>query len=109
MPKTNHAEQIVSALVEEDASLADLVAEFVSGLNDRIQAMDSALQSGCLTELRSLAHQLKGAGGGYGFPILTETAAELEKRALHEQLDRCAKSLDELKTLVSRVVAKPGR
>ena len=56
MPNAEHLEKIASTLVQEDASLTDLVAEFVSGLNDRVQAMDSALQAGSLTELRTLAH-----------------------------------------------------
>ena len=31
-----------------------------------------------LEELRRVVHQLKGAGGGYGFPKITEIAARAE-------------------------------
>ena len=37
-----------------------------------------AWQEGNSAQLRKLAHQLKGAAGGYGFPTITASAAELE-------------------------------
>ena len=59
----------------DDPDMADIVALFVSELPKRISSMQEALCSGDIAQLRILAHHLKGAAGGYGFPKLGEAAA----------------------------------
>ena len=54
--------------------------------------------------LRVAAHQLKGSGGGYGYPSLTERAGVLEQHAKRQSVDDCLASFEELKELCSRVV-----
>lgn len=95
---------IASDLVDEDASFSDIVMDFVNGLDKRLARMDQALNSSDFEDLRIAAHQLKGSGGGYGYPILTERAAELERHAKTSALDDCIKGLDELRQLCARVV-----
>ncbi|MEM1331248.1 MAG: Hpt domain-containing protein [Planctomycetota bacterium] len=63
----------------DDPDMAELVVEFVSELDDRVAALQTALDADDLVALRRMAHQLKGAGGGYGFPSITETASDLER------------------------------
>ena len=43
--------------------------------------MSKALANNGFEELRRLSHQLKGAGGGYGYTSLTEKARQLEDAA----------------------------
>lgn len=62
----------------DDRDMIDLVQFFVGELEQRIGAMGAAWQAGDRTRLRSLAHQLKGAAGGYGYPSITSSAAALE-------------------------------
>ena len=67
----------VTPLVSElanDPDLADLVTAFVAELPVRITAIQKALTDSEHEQLRVLAHQLKGAAGGYGFPSITESA-----------------------------------
>ena len=97
---------IPSDLVNQDASFADLVQEFVDGLDERMVEMGTALATGNFQGLKRLAHQLKGSGGGYGYPVLTELAAEMERQALKEELPACQRALDELKITLSRVVVR---
>jgi HPt (histidine-containing phosphotransfer) domain-containing protein len=51
---------------------------------DRLMAeltgLDRARLAPPLAELESLAHGLAGAGGTFGFPALSETAARVERR-----------------------------
>ena len=97
-------EPIVSELVQEDASFADIVLQFVEGLSDRISTMEDALRAADFEALRGAAHQLKGSGGGYGYPVLTQCAAELERNAKSHSFEDCAQHLDGLKQVCSRVV-----
>jgi len=71
----------------DDADMMELVGFFLAELADRIGQIDDAWQTDNRTELRQLAHQLKGAGGGYGYPVITESAAKLEKELLNEEAD----------------------
>ncbi len=97
---------IPSELAQEDESFIDLVEEFVEGLGDRVEKIRAAVISGDLSQLRTLAHQLKGSAGGYGYPIITEKAAELEQHATAEELEASKNAVEALQTLVSRVVIR---
>ncbi len=95
---------IGSELLGKDPSYADIVVQFVEGLSNRLATMEDALNTSDFNALRVAAHQLKGSGGGYGYPLLTKRAAELEQHARESLSDRCAEELKELKQLCARVV-----
>ncbi len=95
---------IGSDLIREDASFADIVVQFVEGLSSRLETMGKALGASDFEALRTAAHQLKGSGGGYGYPTLSERAAMLEKHAKTCAIDDCQQALNELKSLCERVV-----
>ncbi|MFQ5513564.1 MAG: Hpt domain-containing protein [Myxococcota bacterium] len=63
---------------EDDPDMLDIVQEFAAELPERAAALEACLGGGDLATLQTLAHQLKGAGGGYGFPQITGAAAQLE-------------------------------
>src|SRR5690606_15062846 len=44
----------------------------------RIAELERALAAGDVTELRSIAHSLRGSGATYGFPTVTTAAAAVE-------------------------------
>jgi HPt (histidine-containing phosphotransfer) domain-containing protein len=96
-----------SSLVREDAALVDIVTAFVEGLSDRLARMEEAVRRADYDAIRTAAHQLKGCGGGYGYPILTECAAELERHAKNRALDDCSQALEVLKGICSRVAVGP--
>ena len=62
----------------DDPDMAELIDAFVDGLATTIAGIEAALASGRLDELARLAHQVKGAGGSYGFPSLTDAARAVE-------------------------------
>src|SRR5689334_17450419 len=55
----------------DDPDMAELLALFVSELPQRLVDIRQAAQGHNWQEVRRLAHQLRGAGGSYGFPLLT--------------------------------------
>ena len=61
-----------------DPDMIEIVDRFVAGLPDRMGALRAALAAGDATDARRLAHQLKGAAGGYGFGPITAAAGDLE-------------------------------
>ena len=63
---------------EDDPDMVEIVGEFVADAVSRADELEAQLQTGDLSLLRTLAHQLKGCGGGYGFDVITERAADLE-------------------------------
>jgi HPt (histidine-containing phosphotransfer) domain-containing protein len=71
--------EAIRSIYEDDPDFAELVDSFASELPARALALEKHLGEGNLEELKRLAHQLKGAGGGYGFPKITEVAADLEQ------------------------------
>ncbi|UCD74143.1 MAG: Hpt domain-containing protein [Phycisphaerales bacterium] len=68
-----------------DADMMELVEFFVSDLREKIEAIIEAWKAGDGQRLRRLAHQLKGAGGGYGFPTITEAAGDLEHHLMDDE------------------------
>jgi HPt (histidine-containing phosphotransfer) domain-containing protein len=95
---------IGSQLVRENPSLTGIVLEFVEGLKPRLVRMEDALRAFDFETLRIAAHQLKGSGGGFGYPLLSQKAARLEHGAKTRMLNDCLEALEELRDLCKRVV-----
>ncbi len=76
----------IRSAFEDDPDMIELVSEFVSAFPARVAALEECLAQGDLPQIQLLAHQLKGAGGGYGFPQITEAADALEN-AVREGAD----------------------
>jgi HPt (histidine-containing phosphotransfer) domain-containing protein len=89
-----------------DPDLAELVELFVQELPERLAQLQLAFETGNLAELARFAHQLKGAGGSYGFPQLTPIAARLEMMAKQGADDAALRAaLDHLIALTRRLRA----
>src|SRR5262245_9505537 len=86
-----------------DPAYRDILVLFADALPERRKSMIEAFRSGNLNELRTLAHQLKGAGGGFGFLGLTELAADLELACREGPLERTAEALDRVLTYLTRI------
>jgi len=84
--------------LSDDADMADLIAEFVQCLQERAAALDAAVQGENLQDLLRLAHQLRGASGGYGFDDIGIIAGKLEDAT------RVAQSVNEVRHEVDALV-----
>jgi HPt (histidine-containing phosphotransfer) domain-containing protein len=62
----------------DDPEMSELVEQFVRELPSRLLALEAVWRAGDAQSLRRMAHQLKGAGSGYGFPGVSEAAADVE-------------------------------
>ncbi len=97
IPETIHSEYT------DDADLVVLIDEFVAGLEGDMASMRKVLESGDYGGLRRLAHQMKGAGGSYGYSILTETSKVLEEAAKARDNEAGTTTLDNLELLCQAV------
>lgn len=93
-----------SELVRQDTSFANLVTQFIAGLPERVTLMENAIRAADFDALQIAAHQLKGSGGGYGYPILTQRAAQVERHARNQALQQCLEAIEELKAICEHVV-----
>ncbi len=99
------APPVVSALAA-DAAIARQLDGFVRRLGERLGAMRRALGARDLETLGDLAHQLKGTASGYGFPAITEAAAELE--AVVVARGEVERALTALADICGRASARPS-
>ncbi len=81
----------------EDPMFRVLVGDFVAELPKRISRLRSAARDGDLATTRQLSHQLKGAGGSYGFDNITLAAATVEKLCLEDAAPKVlSRSIEQL-------------
>lgn len=93
----------ISSTLAEDPDFRELVELFIAEIPDRAASLIDAFDRANWCDLRRIAHQLKGAGGGYGYSQLSAAAARLErtvdtvcpsdqiKARLDELLDLCGR------------------
>jgi len=91
----------------DDEDFVELVEMFVSELPDRVESMRKAIEENDMDALRRLAHQLKGAAGGYGFPSITDNARVVEQSSeAAEDLASVRQQVEELADMCQRARAK---
>src|SRR6185437_8742635 len=79
-----------------DPDMKEVLGEFIGALPGQVSRIADLLREQSMEELRRIVHQLKGAGGGYGFGPITKLAASAEHRI---------KSGDPLTTISAEVEA----
>jgi len=87
----------------DDVEMVEIIDVFVAGLPDRMAYLRDALTRGSMEDVKRIAHQLKGAAGGYGFGPITAAAGELEL-AIGRGADR-----DDILALAERLIALGAR
>lgn len=103
MTVTQSIESGIYSSLATDEDLAELVELFVQEMPDRIANLIQKYESGDRSALQTVAHQIKGAAGSYGFEQITPYAARLEqsvKQNLPEETLK--KEVDELVDLCRR-------
>lgn len=95
----------------DDGDMAELVQQFVSELPARASDIAEAIRDARFEQVRRAAHQLKGAGAGYGFPQISEVAGRIERQLIesptvtNETLEQLLGTVKELTSLCERAVA----
>ena len=99
----NGGGKLISMLPMDDADFRDIVLQFIVRLAEKLIEMRTALATKDLSELAMLAHWLKGTGGGSGFPILTETAVQLEHFAKEGRFEEAEATVSRIEQIVPTI------
>jgi CheY-like chemotaxis protein len=84
----------------------ELVKSFISGLPTQLEEMTAAQNGGSWQQLAAAAHKLKGMGGSFGHPELTELAAQLEAAAKRGSAEESEKLVATLRQRVSELITE---
>lgn len=74
----NNRANIKSELLNDEPDMLDLVKKFVDTLPNYISSLADARQKDNWDVMQTEIHKLKGLGGGYGYPLITELAMDIE-------------------------------
>ena len=97
-PASHPLPEIVSTF-ETDPVMAEVLPEFIADLPEQVASLNKLLDEGNLASLEEAVHQLKGAGGSYGFEGLTNVAA-IAERSL-----KAGASIETIKSQVESLVS----
>lgn len=103
--RTLSSAEPIYSIFQDDEDFRELLGEFVSSARERRSLLEGYYAQGQIGTLRVHAHQLKGAGGGYGFEGLSVLAEELEDacKAPQPDLDEIGPLLDDVVSYLSRI------
>ena len=74
----------------------ELVSVFISDGEDQIEALGQAINTSSATDIRRIAHTLKGSSSNLGITGLSELCKMLECQAADEQLGNASELLDKI-------------
>ncbi|MGD8568988.1 MAG: ATP-binding protein [Gammaproteobacteria bacterium] len=73
--------------LRDDPEYQQLLKQFEQDLPDKLDAIQIALASQNWQELREHVHKLKGLGSSFGYPQISEIAAQIQKSIVHGQFE----------------------
>ncbi len=95
---------VIESERRDDPIVSKILASFVADLPAHVAEMERHLAEAQLSDLRRSVHRLRGSGGGYGFPRITQLATRAEQSIeADEPLDRIEAGVRELCGLIRRV------
>ncbi len=94
---------LVSTLFEDEPGLVGIVEKFVIRFPDMLDEMAVSVAHADWVALAGQAHNLKGVGGGFGYPQVSQLAEQLESAALGSDAAGAGRILDELRHLSKRI------
>ena len=95
-------EAMVSAF-RDDPEMAMILGDFIGRLNGQVAAMRQAYDDDRYEELQRLAHRLKGAGGSYGYPLLTDASKKLEDACKARDGNSAKTAIDDIAAMCAAI------
>jgi signal transduction histidine kinase/DNA-binding NarL/FixJ family response regulator/HPt (histidine-containing phosphotransfer) domain-containing protein len=105
LPRPTPSAAPIHSSFADDPDYAPLITEFVARLADIREEVRDAFDSQNYERVRTLAHQMKGAGGGYGFDPISDAARTLENVMKTDEHEAQARALEAFLDVLARVTA----
>jgi HPt (histidine-containing phosphotransfer) domain-containing protein len=90
-------------VVQVDIDLEDLIPGFLENRQKDLQDLEQALEKQDFEMLRSIGHNIKGVGGGYGFHEMTVIGAAIEESAKENKLEIANENVRKLSHYLSNI------
>jgi len=90
-------------VINIDIDLEDLIPGFIENRQKDILKLEQAIEEQDFETLRSIGHNLKGVGGGYGFHDMTIFGAAIEEGAKENNLETINENVKKLSHYLANV------
>ena len=88
----------------EDFTLPpEVVQKYVTRRFNDVEVCWSAIKNNDFIKVAELAHQMKGNGSSFGFPLITEIGGELEVAAKSSDVEKINNHLEKLQHFLNSV------
>jgi len=96
---------ITSSLLEKEPEFIDMVEKFVNDLPNKLADIQAHATNENWSELRRMAHTLKGSGGGMGYSILTNVSGNIEFQIINQNYKDVKALVNQLEDVCQRIIS----
>jgi len=96
---------LTSNLLKSEPDLIGLIEKFMLRLPTFQEKINTAHREHNTEEFSNLIHQLKGVGGGYGYPMLTELCVKIESQLTTVDETNIKELMQEFDSMVEQILA----
>lgn len=90
-------------MVRIDPELEEIIPDFFAFRHRDLEALSELMEQGDFERIRVIGHNLKGAGGGFGFDAISEIGQRLEQAAELAATADVRRCMQELADYLDRV------
>ena len=90
-----------------DPDVAELIPRYFKARRRDLDVIDAAIAAGDLDRIRVIGHQLKGTGGAYGFPHITELGRLIEAAAKASEISQIEAAAADLARYLDEIRVEP--
>lgn len=90
-------------VIEVDHDLEAITPEFLENRAKDCQLIEQLLQTAAFSDIRTIGHRMKGAGGSYGFDEISELGEIIEEAALISDSEAICNAIRRLSDYLQRI------
>ena len=90
-------------IVEVDSEVQSIVPEFLENRKKDCLTISTLLEVEAFSEIRTLGHRMKGAGGSFGFDDITAIGEVIEEASLASDKESISSAVRQLRDYLERI------